>query len=226
MLPFQGLAFPLLLMSGMKTVLLLTNDPSIRDTVACALAPHSDLRLMLASSFHGALWTMCEEEVDLVLTDLGMPERQGLELLAYMANYRSKVPVLTMSPSRSRAMQGPPCWRGHLSSPLRPTVVLAHVREGLRSVERGDYRPVGLHDLLRVLSYEQDSCTLQVKLGLKAGQMQIVRGKIVHAACGEVEAESAARELLSWQSPWMRMEPTPTRLNVAYLEPQVSEQVA
>lgn len=221
------MAFTLLLMMVMKTVLLLTHDSSIRDTVASAFAPHSDLRLMLASSFHGALWTMCQEEVDLVLTDLGVPDRQGLELLAYMANYRSKVPVLTMSPTRpSRAMQGALCWRGHLSAPLRPTVVLAHVREGLRSVERGDYRPVGLHDVLRVLSYEQDSCMLQVKAGLKAGQMQIVRGKIVHATCGEFESESAARELLSWQSPWMRMEPTPTRLNVAYMDERLSEQVA
>lgn len=211
----------------MKTVLFLTNDADIRDTVACAFEAHSDLRLVLTSSFHGALWTMCEEEVDLVITDLGTPERQGIELLAYMANYRSKVPVLTMSPSKpSRPMQGQLCWRGHLSAPLRPQVLISHVREGLRSVERGDYRPVGLHDLLRVLSYEQDSCTLQVKLGLKAGHLQIVRGKIVHAVCGEIEAESAARELLSWQSPWMRVEPTPTRLNAAYMDPQLSEQVA
>lgn len=211
----------------MKTVLLLTNDSDIRDTVACAFEQHSDLRLVLTSSFHGALWTMCEEEVDLVITDLGTPERQGLDLLAYMANYRSKVPVLTMSPSKpSRPMQGPLCWRGHLSAPLRPQVLISHVREGMRSVERGDYRPVGLHDLLRVLSYEQDSCTLQVKSGLKAGHLQIAQGRIVHAVCGEIEAESAARELLSWQSPWLRMEPTPTRLSAVSLDQQLSEQVA
>lgn len=211
----------------MKTVLLLSTDSCTRDTVTCAFAPHSDLRLVLASSFHGALWTMCEEEVDLVITDLGMPERQGLDLLAYMANYRSKVPVLTMSAAKpSQAMRNQLCWRGHLSASLRPNVLLSYVREGLRSVERGDYRPVGLHDLLRVLSYEQDTCTLQVKAGLKAGHLQIVRGKIVHAVCGETEAESAARELLSWQTPWLRMEPMPTRLNETMVDQHLSEQVA
>lgn len=211
----------------MKTVLLVDSDPCTCDTVVRAFASHTDLRLVQVSSFHGALWTLCEQEVDLVIIDLGMPERQGLDLLAYMANYRSKVPVLTMSPSKpSRPMQGPLCWRGHLSTPLRPNVIISHVREGLRSVERGDYRPVGLHDLLRVLSHEQDTCTLQVKAGLKAGHLQIVRGKIVHAVCGKKEAESAARELLSWQSPWLRMEPMPTRLRQAAMDQQLSGQVA
>lgn len=212
---------------GMKTVLLVDNDPSTRDLVVCAFEAHADLRLILASSFHGALWSMCEQEVDLVITNLGMSDRQGLDLLAYMANYRSKVPVLTMSPSKvARAGRNQLCWRGHLSMPLRPNVLISHVREGLRSVERNDYRPVGLHDVLRVLSYEQDTCTLQVKAGLKAGHIQIVRGKIVHAECGEVAAETAARELLSWPSPWLRMEPTPARLYESSVDQQLTEQVA
>jgi CheY-like chemotaxis protein len=212
----------------MKTVLLVDNDSCIRDLVVQAFTSHPDLRLVLASSFHGALWAMCEQDVDLVISDLSMPERQGLDLLAYMANYRSKVPVLTMSPSKpSGNTQGRLCWRGHLSMPLQPHGVVAHVREALRSVERGDYRPVGLHDLLRVLSYERDTCTLQVKAGLKAGHLQLVRGKIVHAVCGEREAESAARELLSWQSPWFRMEPMPTRLHESALDQTLSlERVA
>jgi len=203
----------------MKTVLLVDNDPCTRDLVVQAFAANSDLRLVLASSFHEALWAMCDQDVDLVISDLGMPERQGLDLLAYMANYRSKVPVLTMSPSKPAGnSQGRSCWRGHLSTPLQPHVVISHVREGLRSIERGDYRPVGLHDLLRVLSYERETCTLQVKAGLKAGHLQIVRGKIIHAACGETEAASAARELLGWQSPWFRVEPLPARLYENALE--------
>jgi CheY-like chemotaxis protein len=211
----------------MKTVLLVDNDPFIRDLVVSAFAPHADLRLVVASSFHGALWSMCEQDVDLVITDLSMPERQGLDLLAYMANYRSKVPVLTMSPARPTGnLQNRTCWRGHMSTSLQPHMIISHVREGLRSVQRGDYRPVGLHDLLRVLSYERDTCTLQVKAGLKSGHLQIVRGKIVHAACGEVEAEGAARELLAWQAPWFRMEPLPSRLHETALDQQLSEQVA
>jgi CheY-like chemotaxis protein len=213
----------------MKTVLLVNNDPCTRDLVVSAFAAHPDLQLVLASSFHGALWAMCEQDVDLVISDLSMPERQGLDLLAYMANYRSKVPVLTLSPSHpaGNSLQGRLCWRGHLSAPLQAHGVISHVRAALKSVERGDYRPVGLHDLLRVLSHEQDTCTLQVKEGLKAGHLQIVRGKIVHAACGEVEGEAAARELLGWQTPWFRAEPLPTRMYESALDhAQPTEQVA
>ena len=108
---------------------------------------------------------MCEEEVELVITDLGTPERQGLDLLAYgqlplqgagaddesleAVAAHSGTAVLERTPERAPAAPG-----AHLPRARGPA-----------ERQRGDYRPVGLHDLLRVLSYEQDSCTLQVKSG-------------------------------------------------------------
>ena len=36
--------------------------------------------------------------------------------------------------------------------------------------------------------------------------------QIVHADCGEVSAEAAVRQMLSWECPWFRVEPVPALL--------------
>jgi DNA-binding response OmpR family regulator len=197
----------------MKTVLLVDNDPLCRTAVLCAFAPHPEFQVVRASSFHEALWAMFDHKVDLVIAHLGLPNWDGLNLLVYLANYHSKVPVLTLSNSKmSTGKESLLCWRGHLSLPLQPNALLSRVQDCLRTLERGEHRPLKIHDLLRILAHERESCILQVKQGLNSGFLKLVRGKISHAECGEWEAEQAVREMLHWPSGWFRLEPLPLLL--------------
>ncbi|WP_224242328.1 response regulator [Hyalangium gracile] len=212
----------------MKNILIVDHDRFTRAVMRSAFAPHTGFQLMMASSYLEALWALCEQEMDLVLIQMGMPEHQSFDLLTYMANYRSKVPVLTLSHARQTPSMGDVlCWRGHVARPIQPHALMCRVKDGLRDVERGDYRPVVLHDLLRILAHERSSCILRVKAGLRSGYFQLSSGHITHAVCGSSQAETAVRQMLSWQSAWFRVEPVPTRLGLSlYEEAPAAESVA
>jgi hypothetical protein len=82
--------------------------------------------------------------------------------------------------------------------------------------ERGEHRRLMVHDLLRVLAHERETCMLQVKERLSAGHFMLVRGKIVSAVCDSQEGEAAARTMLGWESPWLRVEDAPALLHAPF----------
>jgi CheY-like chemotaxis protein len=63
----------------MKKVLVVDDNPLNRD-LACAMLQRSGFAVTLADGAHAALASLLAEPVDVVLTDIGMPEVSGIEL--------------------------------------------------------------------------------------------------------------------------------------------------
>lgn len=63
-----------------KTILLVDDDASLRRVLAHHLA-EAGYRVLTAADGKAGLDTFTEEQVDLVITDIQMPEMSGLELL-------------------------------------------------------------------------------------------------------------------------------------------------
>ncbi|MDY7227759.1 response regulator [Hyalangium rubrum] len=199
----------------MKTVLLVDTDCLARARAVRAFA-QPELLLLTASTYLEALWVLGEHEVDLALVDLGLPERESFELLAYLANCCPKVAVVTMSTpwSADRSSQDEVSvlpWRSHLNKPVRTELLLTMTREVLQSLEGKSARPMSLHDLLRVLSHERETCTLKVNAGPRSGQLQLFCGELIHAACDGAEGGVAMDEMLTWREVWMRVDPLPSQ---------------
>ncbi|WP_224372266.1 DUF4388 domain-containing protein [Hyalangium versicolor] len=193
----------------MKTILLVNDNHCVHATAICAFAPYPEFRLLTASSYLEALWTLCDVEVDLVIVHTGLPDRAGLELLTYLANYRPKVAVLTTSRVRKTEKLETLVWRGHLSRPLTPHALVSRVKDCLRSQASEEYRSLALHDLLRILCHERETCVLRMKQGLRSGTFQFQQGQILQVACEDTFGAAAAHHMMSWESPWFRVEPLP-----------------
>lgn len=206
------MASELLKEMNMKTILLVDNDRFNHAMAICAFAPHSEFHLMMATNYLEALWVLCEQEVDLVIVQMEIPNREGLELLTYLANYRPKIPVLTLSSKKQTVDGAERSGRCHLSTPLQPHGMLTQVRQYLKNLEQGKHRPLGLLDLLVILRHEKATCILKVTAGADTGQILFSSGKIIHADCGRMEGEAAVRYMLAGDTSWFRVEPVPTRL--------------
>lgn len=197
----------------MKTVLLVDHDCLFRARAVRAFASQPEFQLVTASTYLEALWVLGEHEVDLAFVDLGLAERESFELLAYLANCCPQVTVMTMSvPWGADDGVAVLPWKGHLRKPIDAQALLSQAR--LDGRERGERRPMSLHDLLRVLSHERETCTLKVHAGPRSGQLQLFCGELIHATCAGTEGAQALDEMLTWREVWTRVDALPARPQV------------
>ncbi len=86
-------------MTDSRTVLLVDDDPSFRRVVEYQLQ-EDGYRVLSAPSAAAALQRFQAERVDLVLTDVRMPESDGMELLARLKLLQPDLPVVDVDSAR------------------------------------------------------------------------------------------------------------------------------
>ena len=82
-----------------KTILIADDSSSMRAMVVAIIEGCGDYRIVEAASGFEALRLLPRERVDLIMTDINMPDINGLELLSYLRanpNYKS-TPVFIIS---------------------------------------------------------------------------------------------------------------------------------
>ena len=82
-----------------KTILIADDSAATRAMLVSAIESLGDYRIVEAPSGFEALRLLPREKVDLILTDINMPDINGLELISYLrsnANYMT-VPIFIIS---------------------------------------------------------------------------------------------------------------------------------
>jgi len=90
--------------SSKKTILIADDSPTMRAMLVSTIESLGDYRIVEASSGFEALRLLPREKVDLILTDINMPDINGLELISYLrnnANYLT-IPVIIISTEGSQ----------------------------------------------------------------------------------------------------------------------------
>ena len=124
---------------GSETVLLVDDEDGVRKLVS-AILQSNGYSVIEASNGHSALaaYEKNAHKIDLVLTDVVMPQMDGFELVDQLVTKNTDVKVLFMSGYRDNPIgdaEGQPS-RPFLHKPFTPDILLAKVREIL------DTRPV------------------------------------------------------------------------------------
>jgi two-component system chemotaxis response regulator CheY len=87
-----------------KTIMIADDSPTMRAMLVSAIEMLGDYRIVEASSGFEALRLLPREHVDLILTDINMPDINGLELISYLrnnSNYQT-IPVFIISTEGSQ----------------------------------------------------------------------------------------------------------------------------
>ena len=71
-------------MSSKKTILIADDSPTMRAMLVSTIEMLGEYRIVEASSGFEALRLLPREKVDLILTDINMPNINGLELISYL----------------------------------------------------------------------------------------------------------------------------------------------
>lgn len=160
-----------------------------------------DLTILTAHNGVEATRLMLERGVDLVLTDLQMPEMDGFALLAWMHNSAPDVPVFTMSgygdAETSARLDGLGASE-YFQKPLDARAVLARLTETLAQSVRGHVQNVSLASFLQLLEMERKTCTLNISCDERNGILVVQKGALVAAQAGDAVGQAAAIEIIAW----------------------------
>jgi len=90
--------------SSKKTILIADDSPTMRAMLVSTIESLGDYRIVEASSGFEALRLLPREKVDLILTDINMPDINGLELISYLRNNSNylTIPVIIISTEGSQ----------------------------------------------------------------------------------------------------------------------------
>lgn len=87
-----------------STILIVDDSAAMRSLLAATLETLGQVKIVQAANGFEALRVLPREQIDLILTDINMPDINGLELLSFVRNnpLYHKLPVVIISTEGSR----------------------------------------------------------------------------------------------------------------------------
>lgn len=125
----------------MDKVLIVDDDPIFLDRLREELQKYvGQLEVVTATNGTEALEILGKERISVLVTDLDMPQMNGLELLAYMRKHRPQVPCVVMTEPKSPDIKNKAERNsifGFIAKPVDANELFALIMEGLERLDEG-----------------------------------------------------------------------------------------
>lgn len=197
-----------------KTILLVDDDEALRETFSNYLTRRGKGQFCVhtAAGARDAIALLEEERIDLVLSDLRMPDGDAIDLMAYLSAHQPDQPVIVLSgyvgPEQAEALLA----YGHIAcqpKPIRLSKMYEVVKEALLAQD-GATEPhyFSLAGILQLVSIDEKSCLVDVRRSPNENSaLFFVQGRLRGAVCGHLRDEDAMLETLTWEQPTIRVLP-------------------
>jgi len=194
-------------MPGTKTVLVVDDEPSVLFALSEGLGDRRrGVRVVTAANGIEAVAVLEAEPVDIVLTDLRMPDMDGFELLTFLRRNHPAVPVILMTALGSAETSARLATAGSfecLAKPFHLPDLKRKIAEMLTQRVKGRVENISLASFLQLLEMERKTCTLSVRShdpeAVHEGKLFFRAGRLVGAATGGLEGREAALEIVTWE---------------------------
>jgi CheY-like chemotaxis protein/predicted regulator of Ras-like GTPase activity (Roadblock/LC7/MglB family) len=187
----------------MKKVLIVDDEKTLLLSIRAGFEAYKDrFQLFTAEDGKKAVNVLESNTIDLVVTDIRMPEMDGFELLVYMSTRFSSIPVLVMSAYGTREIQtkfesiG---IIGFLDKPVDFDDLVKSIDEGLKQTSQaGTMTGFSVGSFLQLIEMEEKTCLLEVSARGKKGLFYFDHGILYDAVSGRLIGEEAAIEMIMW----------------------------
>jgi len=187
----------------MKNVLIVDDEKSFLLSLSGGLKSYSDkFNVLIAFNGKEAVKILNSTKIDLVVTDLKMPEMDGFQLLAYLTRHFPDIPIIVITAFGTPDMEAKLLTMGatqYLEKPLDLDVLADNILQHIdREDPQGHIRGVNIGMFLQFLELESKTCTLTVTSRENIGSLYFLEGKLINAKTGTSEGEQAAYEIIGW----------------------------
>ncbi|HWR59665.1 MAG TPA: response regulator, partial [Thermodesulfovibrionales bacterium] len=164
----------------MKNVLIVDDEKSFLLSLVEGLSVYAaDLNVLTAANGRSAVDVLRSAHVDLVVTDLKMPEMDGFELLAFMSRNYQHIPVIVMTayctPEIKQKLDALGSFQ-LLEKPLNFKELVDSIFAELAKRSRGYIRGITLPAFLQLVEMEKKTCTLRITAGGRTGFLYFSEG--------------------------------------------------
>jgi len=201
----QAKALPL----SVKKILIVDNDPIVRSILSNALKIYDNFRVLTAENGRVAAKLLNIIKIDLVITDLEMPEMNGMDLLSYMNKNHFNVPVIVLTWFVTKEIEIEIKALGatqHLEKPLDIHALTEMIFDELNGGAGGQIHGISTAAFLQLVEIEEKTCTLTVKSHDRIGYLYFLKGGLISAATEELRGEEAAYEIIGWENSEIEIE--------------------
>jgi CheY-like chemotaxis protein len=186
----------------MKEVLIVDDfKPTLQSIKSYLSSMYEDkFKVHIAENGKDATEILNSGEIDLVVTDIGMPIMDGLELLAYMSKNHPGIPVIVMTsfgtPQIEERLKKFSAFL-YLEKPFDIKELEGKILEGLNAESEGHIRGFSLPSFLQLVEIESKTCTLEIEYEGNKGFLYFSEGSLIGAKTPSSTGQEAALEILS-----------------------------
>ena len=190
----------------MKKILLVDDDKIFLNILKETIEADPDFRdcqVMVAEDGSDALKIMDTVPVDLVVSDICMPNLDGLEMLSKIREQGRGVPVFFITAYGTPELEDKAFQKGALkffSKPVNIPELLQNIKGFFDSSTTGYLEGISVADFVQVVLMSRKNCCLEVSSSQGLGKLYFVEGEIVHAEKDGKLGEEAALEILGWDN--------------------------
>ncbi|PIE58173.1 MAG: hypothetical protein CSA33_04485 [Desulfobulbus propionicus] len=196
----------------MKKVLIVDDDQSFLLSLQDGLSVHENTyRIITATNGIEATRYLQEEEIDLLVTDLEMPEMNGFELIAWVSRNRPSLPVVIMTAFGTSEIESQVAQYGairYLEKPLDLATIEKALTDGLEKESKSYIQGIPLAAFLQLLQIEKKSCTLKVNADDRVGYIFFLEGNLIDAEYENYTGEVAASHIVCWENAGIELDTT------------------
>lgn len=192
-------------MGRLKKVLIVDDEETLTWSMAKSLSKDKDkYEVIVANSGKEALHLLKNNEIDLVISDIRMPDINGLDLLVRIRKEFPKTKVIIMTAYGSSDVQKEASRRGsifYIEKPFEISDIRKVIIDLIGKKKGFQGRLVGLQltDVIQLNCLSRLTTAITITRDGEKGIIYLNEGEIVHAECGEQKGPEAFYKILSWQ---------------------------
>jgi CheY-like chemotaxis protein len=191
--------------SDLKKVLIVDDEETLTWSMAKSLSKDKDkYEVLIANNGREALNLLKKSKVDLVISDIRMPDINGLDLLVRIKMEHPQTKVIIMTAYGSSDVQKEANRRGSLYYIEKPFEI-SDIRKiiidlvGKKKGFQGKVFDVQLTDIIQMNCLGRLTTALVISRDGEKGVIYFNEGEIIHAECGEQKGTDAFYKILSWE---------------------------
>ena len=186
----------------MKKVLVVDDDHGFLLSLQDMCRERVDaFEVVTAGNGKEALVVLANQTIDLVVTDLKMPEMDGFELVSRMSRLKNSVPIIAMTAFGTPEMEDRLMDLGafqYIEKPVDFELLLQKIKDGLAAGAKGHVSGVSLPSFLQLLELDRKTCTIMARAGRRVGLLFFKNGSLINAYADPLSGLDAAFEIISW----------------------------
>ncbi len=193
------------MMNNLNKVLIVDDEETLTWSMAKSLSKDKDkYEIFIANNGKEALNLLKKNRIDLVISDIRMPDINGLDLLVEIKKSYPQTKVIIMTAYGSSDVQKEANRRGSLFYVEKPFEI-SDIRKiiidliGKKKGFRGKIFGLQLTDIIQMNCLSRLTTALIITRDGEKGVIYLTEGEVIHAECGEEKGMDAFYKILSWQ---------------------------